>query len=397
MVHLRHRTARATLACLVRGRGGSPPRSGKRGLAEWPDCEDEVEELPENRVRLQVEVPSDHVKHAVEHASSDLAATAKIPGFRKGKVPQKVLEARVGRDRIFTRGGREPHQRLVLERSRGREHQARVAAAARLRRADLRGRALQLHRRGRSAAAARGGRLGRPRGAGARARGAPGAHRRRDRGAARVGRRARPSRGPPVAGRRRARRRPRRRVGRGAARLRRPARRRAPARGHRARPARDEHGRDEEDRVHRSRREPEGGGGDAEGDQGAGPAAARRRARPVDERVRDARGAPHRDRVAPPRGDPGRARGGLPRRRRRQADRGVEGGRLRLARRCSRRRVAERDAALPPEPRPRRRDLPPCHRPDPPKTFAKPFGAKRGARSPASSCSRRSRTSSRSK
>ena len=61
-----------------------------------------VEELPENRVRLEVEVPSDHLKHAVEHASSDLAATAKIPGFRKGKVPQKVLEARVGRDKIFS-------------------------------------------------------------------------------------------------------------------------------------------------------------------------------------------------------------------------------------------------------------------------------------------------------
>jgi trigger factor len=61
-----------------------------------------VEELPENRVRLEVEVPSDHMKHAVEHASSDLAANTKIPGFRKGKVPQKVLEARVGRDRIFS-------------------------------------------------------------------------------------------------------------------------------------------------------------------------------------------------------------------------------------------------------------------------------------------------------
>ena len=61
-----------------------------------------VEELPENRVRLEVEVPSDHMQHAVEHASSDLAATTKIPGFRKGKVPQKVLEARVGRDRIFS-------------------------------------------------------------------------------------------------------------------------------------------------------------------------------------------------------------------------------------------------------------------------------------------------------
>ena len=62
----------------------------------------QVEELADNRVRLQVEVPVDHVKHAVEHASSDLAASTKIPGFRKGKVPQKVLEARLGRDRIFT-------------------------------------------------------------------------------------------------------------------------------------------------------------------------------------------------------------------------------------------------------------------------------------------------------
>ena len=53
-------------------------------------------------MRLEVEVPSDHMKHAVEHASSDLAANTKVPGFRKGKVPQKVLEARIGRDRIFS-------------------------------------------------------------------------------------------------------------------------------------------------------------------------------------------------------------------------------------------------------------------------------------------------------
>jgi trigger factor len=61
-----------------------------------------VQELSENRVRLEVEVPGDHLKHAVEHASSDLAESTKIPGFRKGKVPQKVLEARLGRDRIYT-------------------------------------------------------------------------------------------------------------------------------------------------------------------------------------------------------------------------------------------------------------------------------------------------------
>jgi trigger factor len=61
-----------------------------------------VEELPESRVRLEVEVPSADMKHAVEHAASDLAASTKIPGFRKGKVPRQVLMARLGRDRVFS-------------------------------------------------------------------------------------------------------------------------------------------------------------------------------------------------------------------------------------------------------------------------------------------------------
>jgi trigger factor len=61
----------------------------------------EVEELPENRVRLTVQVPSHDVHHAVEHAATDLAASVKIPGFRKGKVPRQVLLQRVGRDRLM--------------------------------------------------------------------------------------------------------------------------------------------------------------------------------------------------------------------------------------------------------------------------------------------------------
>ncbi|HLX31894.1 MAG TPA: trigger factor [Gaiellaceae bacterium] len=61
-----------------------------------------VEELPENRVRLTVQVPSHDVHHAVEHAADDLAASVKIPGFRKGKVPRQVLLQRVGRERLMT-------------------------------------------------------------------------------------------------------------------------------------------------------------------------------------------------------------------------------------------------------------------------------------------------------
>jgi len=61
-----------------------------------------VEELPENKVRLTVAVPSHDVQHAVEHAASDLAASAKVPGFRKGKVPMQVLVSRIGKERIYT-------------------------------------------------------------------------------------------------------------------------------------------------------------------------------------------------------------------------------------------------------------------------------------------------------
>jgi trigger factor len=62
----------------------------------------QVEELPDNRVRLTVEVPQADLQHAVEHAASDLARSVKVPGFRKGKVPTQVLEARIGKERIFT-------------------------------------------------------------------------------------------------------------------------------------------------------------------------------------------------------------------------------------------------------------------------------------------------------
>jgi len=61
----------------------------------------QVEELGDSKVRLTVEVPGADVKHAVDHAASDLADTVKIPGFRKGKVPLTVLKQRIGKDRLY--------------------------------------------------------------------------------------------------------------------------------------------------------------------------------------------------------------------------------------------------------------------------------------------------------
>jgi trigger factor len=61
----------------------------------------QIEELPESKVRLAVEVPKADVQHAYEHAASDLAGSIRVPGFRKGHVPPKVVMARVGRAAVW--------------------------------------------------------------------------------------------------------------------------------------------------------------------------------------------------------------------------------------------------------------------------------------------------------
>lgn len=61
-----------------------------------------VEELGGDTVRLTVGVPAHDVHHAVEHATTDLAASVKIPGFRPGKVPTPILYQRLGKERIYT-------------------------------------------------------------------------------------------------------------------------------------------------------------------------------------------------------------------------------------------------------------------------------------------------------
>jgi trigger factor len=61
----------------------------------------QVEELGDSKVRLTVEVPGADVKHAVEHAATDLAGTVKIPGFRQGKVPLTILKQRIGKERLY--------------------------------------------------------------------------------------------------------------------------------------------------------------------------------------------------------------------------------------------------------------------------------------------------------
>jgi trigger factor len=56
-----------------------------------------VEQLSPTRVRINVEVPFDELKPSFDRAYRKLASQVRIPGFRPGKAPARVLESRLGR------------------------------------------------------------------------------------------------------------------------------------------------------------------------------------------------------------------------------------------------------------------------------------------------------------
>lgn len=61
----------------------------------------DVETLSPTRVRLTVEMPFDELKPSVDSAYKKIAQQITVPGFRKGKVPQRVIDQRVGRGAVL--------------------------------------------------------------------------------------------------------------------------------------------------------------------------------------------------------------------------------------------------------------------------------------------------------
>ncbi|XWK85908.1 MAG: trigger factor [Phormidium sp.] len=58
------------------------------------------EKLPASQIGLEIEIPPEMSKKAYEQVIQDLARTANIPGFRKGKVPRQILMQRFGAARL---------------------------------------------------------------------------------------------------------------------------------------------------------------------------------------------------------------------------------------------------------------------------------------------------------
>jgi trigger factor len=61
----------------------------------------DVEELSATRVKLTIEVPFDELKPSVDRAYREVARQVRVPGFRPGRVPPRVIDQRFGRGAVL--------------------------------------------------------------------------------------------------------------------------------------------------------------------------------------------------------------------------------------------------------------------------------------------------------
>ncbi|WP_396134728.1 trigger factor [Cellulomonas sp. ATA003] len=60
-----------------------------------------VESVDATKVKLTVEVTYDELKPSIDHAYSHIGSQVTVPGFRKGKVPPRIIDQRVGRGAVL--------------------------------------------------------------------------------------------------------------------------------------------------------------------------------------------------------------------------------------------------------------------------------------------------------
>ena len=60
-----------------------------------------VETLSPTRVKLAVEVPFDELKSSLDEAYKAIGSQVRVPGFRPGKVPARIIDQRVGRSAVL--------------------------------------------------------------------------------------------------------------------------------------------------------------------------------------------------------------------------------------------------------------------------------------------------------
>ncbi len=89
-------------------RGDARPRRPAAGTPahtpeqlETTEVKSAVETVDPTKVKLTVEVPYDELKPSIDHAYSHIGSQVTVPGFRKGKVPPRIIDQRVGRGAVL--------------------------------------------------------------------------------------------------------------------------------------------------------------------------------------------------------------------------------------------------------------------------------------------------------
>ncbi|HEY2298973.1 MAG TPA: trigger factor [Jatrophihabitans sp.] len=83
-----------------------------------------AENLSPTRVRLSIEVPFDEIKPSLDAAYKKIGAQIRVPGFRPGKVPARIIDQRVGRGAVLEEAVNEVVPRSYVEAAR--EHEVKA-------------------------------------------------------------------------------------------------------------------------------------------------------------------------------------------------------------------------------------------------------------------------------
>jgi trigger factor len=65
-----------------------------------PEVKSAVETLSPTRVKLIVEVPFEELKPMLDQAYKSIGSQIQVPGFRRGKVPNRIIDQRIGRGAV---------------------------------------------------------------------------------------------------------------------------------------------------------------------------------------------------------------------------------------------------------------------------------------------------------
>ena len=91
---LRHRACESGISSVVRPVGQSAESHRYTPKPVKSTCET----LEGNKVKLRVEIDQSEFDRNIDAAFRKIAQEIRLPGFRPGKAPRRVLEARIGLD-----------------------------------------------------------------------------------------------------------------------------------------------------------------------------------------------------------------------------------------------------------------------------------------------------------